>query len=79
MIEFDARYLVEFAEETVYSYFKWKFHRLPVLEEIMIFLTIDSITNDTRESIAGLDVENAGGERYDAIYRLFRLATESRL
>lgn len=33
MIEFDARYSVEFAEETVYSYFKWKFHRLPVLED----------------------------------------------
>lgn len=33
MIEFDARYSVEFTGETLYSYFKWKFRRLAALED----------------------------------------------
>lgn len=33
MIEFDARYSVEFTGETLYSYFKRKFRRLPALED----------------------------------------------
>lgn len=57
MIEFDARYSVQFAEETLYSYFKWKFHRLPVLEDNDF--PYDRFDN---ESIGGLNVENAERE-----------------